>query len=80
MKRLAIALALMGRRRSGAGEPLARTPEDMARLIIDQLTAQTSKALLTAAFAEESDPFGGAPADLAAMSCCSADCGTRRDW
>jgi N-methylhydantoinase A/oxoprolinase/acetone carboxylase beta subunit len=61
----AIALALMGRRRSGAGEPLARTPEDMARLIIDQLTAQTSTALLTAAFAEQSDPFGGAPADLA---------------
>ena len=55
----------MGRRRSGAGEPLARTPEDMARLIIDQLTAPTSAALLTAAFAEQGDPFGGAPAELA---------------
>ena len=37
----------------------------MAKIIIDQLTTQTSKALLTAAFAEESDPYGGAPADLA---------------
>ena len=61
----AIGLALMGRRRTGAGDPLARAPEHMAKIIIDQLTAQTSKALLTAAFAEQNDPYGGVPADLA---------------
>jgi len=61
----AIGLALMGRRRTGAGEPLARAPEDMAKIIIYQLTAQTSQALLTAALAEEIDPYSGAPAELA---------------
>jgi N-methylhydantoinase A/oxoprolinase/acetone carboxylase beta subunit len=61
----AVGLSLMGRRRMVAGDPLARTPEQMAKIIIDQLTAQTAKALLTSAFAEEIDLYSGAPAALA---------------
>lgn len=61
-----IALQLFGRRRTGAGDPLARDPRDMAKIIVDQMTHQTSQALLTAAFAEENDPFDTAPATLAA--------------
>jgi hypothetical protein len=33
----------------------------MAQIILDQLTAQTSLALLTVAFGEEQDPYHGAP-------------------
>jgi len=47
------ALALFGRRRTGAGTMLATEPEDVARMIVDQLTDQTVLALLEAAFAEE---------------------------
>jgi N-methylhydantoinase A/oxoprolinase/acetone carboxylase beta subunit len=60
-----MALTLFGRRRTGAGEQLAPDPEVMARIIIDQLTHQTSAALLECAFTEEADPFGGDPATLA---------------
>ncbi|GIT88224.1 hydantoinase/oxoprolinase N-terminal domain-containing protein [Roseobacter sp. OBYS 0001] len=59
------ALVLLARRRSGAGEVLARTAQDMAQMIVDQLTQQTVTALLEAAFAEENADFGGAPGDLA---------------
>ena len=52
------ALALFGRRRTGAGDPLARDPEVMAQVIVDRLTYQTSLALLETAFAEEADSFG----------------------
>ena len=61
----AMALTLFGRRRTGAGDPLAKTPEGMARIIIDQLTHQTGLALLECAFAEEETPFDAPPADLA---------------
>lgn len=60
-----MALALMGRRRTGAGEMLAREPEDMAQIIVDQLTHQTSVALLESAFAEEEAGFGLPAGDLA---------------
>lgn len=48
-----MALHLFGRRRTGAGEVLARDPQDMAQMIVDQLTHQTGVALLQASLAEE---------------------------
>ncbi|APX13237.1 hydantoinase/oxoprolinase family protein [Tateyamaria omphalii] len=48
-----MACALFGRRRTGAGERLADTPERMARIVVDQLTHQTGVALLQAALAED---------------------------
>lgn len=59
------ALALMGRRRTGSGDMLAPDPDVMAQIVIDQLTQQTSLALLETAFAEEADSFAQPPADLA---------------
>lgn len=59
------ALALFGRRRTGAGEALARDPKVMAQIIIDQLTYQTCLALLETAFSEEVDDFGLPPEHLA---------------
>jgi len=59
------ALALFGRRRTGAGEPLAREPEVMAQIIVDRLTYQTCLALLETAFAEEEVDFGMTPSQLA---------------
>lgn len=57
------ALRLLMRRRTGAGDMLARDPQAMAQMIVDQLTHQTCQALLTAALAE--DGFD-APESLAA--------------
>jgi len=48
-----MALQLFGRRRTGAGKVLARDPEKLAQIIVDQLTHQTGIALLQAALAEE---------------------------
>lgn len=39
------ALSVFERRRTGAGQRLAKSPQDMADMIIDQLTRQTSTAL-----------------------------------
>ncbi len=47
------AVALLARRRNGAGERFAPSPEDLAQRIIDQLTQQTVDCLLEAAFAED---------------------------
>ncbi|MGJ8622957.1 MAG: hydantoinase/oxoprolinase N-terminal domain-containing protein [Yoonia sp.] len=47
------ALTLFARRRTGAGTRLAETAQDLARQIIDQLTAQTVACLLQAGFAED---------------------------
>ncbi|WP_283176827.1 hydantoinase/oxoprolinase family protein [Gemmobacter sp. 24YEA27] len=47
------ALRLLALRRTGAGERFAPGAEDMARRIIDQVTAQTAGCLLEAAFAED---------------------------
>ncbi|MDU8927988.1 hydantoinase/oxoprolinase family protein [Alisedimentitalea sp. MJ-SS2] len=60
-----LALGLMARRRIGSGQMLADGPESLARMIVEQLTKQTSLALLESAFAEEDDGFDGAAADLA---------------
>ena len=59
------ALALMGRRRTGSGDMLAPEPDVLAQIVIDQLTQQTTLALLETAFAEEEESFGLPPADLA---------------
>jgi len=59
------ALLLFGRRRTGAGEILARDAGQMARMIVDRLTEQTVLALLETAFAEEQHSFGLPPSDLA---------------
>lgn len=59
------ALMLMSRRRTGSGNVLARGAEALARMIIGQLTHQTSVALLKSALAEEGEGFGPAPEDLA---------------
>jgi len=59
------ALALFGRRRTGAGERLAPEPADMARMIIARLEHQTSLALLETAFAEEETGFELEPEALA---------------
>lgn len=59
------ALALFGRRRTGAGERLAAQADVLARMIVDQLQHQTSLALLETAFAEEERGFGEDPAVLA---------------
>ncbi|PSL16591.1 hydantoinase/oxoprolinase N-terminal domain-containing protein [Shimia abyssi] len=56
------ALRLFGRRRTGAGNVLASVPQEMARIIVDQLTHQTCLAVLETAFAEDSADFGQ-PAD-----------------
>ncbi|MEX0369950.1 MAG: hydantoinase/oxoprolinase N-terminal domain-containing protein [Tateyamaria sp.] len=48
-----LACDLFARRRTGAGERLANSTEDMAQMIIDQLTEQTSTVLLEAALAED---------------------------
>lgn len=47
------ALTLFARRRVGNGDRLSNTPECAAKLIIDQLTEQTSLALLETSLAEE---------------------------
>ncbi|MEP1201259.1 hydantoinase/oxoprolinase N-terminal domain-containing protein [Tateyamaria sp.] len=49
----AMACQLFGRRRTGAGDVLAETPERMAQIVVDQLTHQTGVALLQAALAED---------------------------
>ena len=60
------ALELLGRKRTGSGDMLAPDPKDMAQMIIDRLTHQTSLALLETAFAEEDMDFGMSPGALAA--------------
>ncbi|MCG7520340.1 hydantoinase/oxoprolinase family protein [Ruegeria sp. Ofav3-42] len=59
------ALELVARKRVGTGDRLAATPEQLAQVIVDQLTEQTSLTLLETAFAEEADDFGIPSADLA---------------
>jgi N-methylhydantoinase A/oxoprolinase/acetone carboxylase beta subunit len=61
-----MALELVARKRTGSGNRLAEGPEELARMIVDRLTHQTSLALLETAFAEEEMDFGLSPATLAA--------------
>ncbi len=59
------ALELVGRKRTGSGNQLMPDVAGMAQMIIDQLTHQTSLALLETSFAEDSVDFGLPPAQLA---------------
>ncbi len=59
------ALELVSRKRVGSGDVLAKSPEQLAGMIVDQLTEQTSLTLLETAFAEEVHDFGVPPQDLA---------------
>jgi N-methylhydantoinase A/oxoprolinase/acetone carboxylase beta subunit len=59
------ALALLARRRNGAGERFAAGPMPLAQAIIDQLTQQTVDCLLEAAFAEDPSFAGQDSAALA---------------
>ncbi len=59
------ALELIARKRVGTGDRLAKTPEDLARIIVDQLTEQTTLTLLETAFSEEAEAFGVPSAELA---------------
>ncbi|QFT98021.1 Acetophenone carboxylase gamma subunit [Roseovarius sp. THAF8] len=59
------AVQLVGRKRTGTGNRLCPEPQAMAQMIVDQLTDQTSLALLETAFAEDDEDFGLPPAQLA---------------
>lgn len=59
------ALLLFGRRRTGSGTVLSTSEDDVAQMIVDQLTHQTALALLETAFAEEEVAFGAPPEVLA---------------
>ncbi|SEK75383.1 N-methylhydantoinase A/oxoprolinase/acetone carboxylase, beta subunit [Roseovarius nanhaiticus] len=59
------ALALLARKRTGSGNLIAGNVQEMAQMIVDQLTRQTVLAILEAGFAEEADSFG-LPPDLLA--------------
>ncbi|MEX0348273.1 MAG: hydantoinase/oxoprolinase N-terminal domain-containing protein [Paracoccaceae bacterium] len=52
------ALTLFARKRIGSGHRLAASAVDLARMIVNQLTEQTTETLLEAAFAEEAADFG----------------------
>lgn len=58
------ALSLFARKRGGGGDRIAPDAQALARMIIDQLTAQTVDCLLDAAFAEDDRDWG--PAGLSA--------------
>jgi len=60
-----MALELAARGRVGSGAQLAQSAVELAQRIVDQLTHQTSIALLETAFAEEGQLFGVPPEDLA---------------
>ncbi|WP_432817264.1 hydantoinase/oxoprolinase N-terminal domain-containing protein [Sulfitobacter sp. JB4-11] len=59
------ALQLFGRRRTGSGNVLSTSADDVAQIIVDRLTHQTVLALLETAFAEETDDYGLEPEVLA---------------
>ncbi|MFZ1470900.1 MAG: hydantoinase/oxoprolinase family protein [Paracoccaceae bacterium] len=62
------AVRLLARRRGGSGERFAASPQDLSRMIVDQLTAQTVNCLLEAAFAEDPVFAGEDPITLAGHS------------
>jgi N-methylhydantoinase A/oxoprolinase/acetone carboxylase beta subunit len=59
------ALTLLSRRRTGSGNLVAASAEQMAQMIVDQLTHQTVLAILETGFAEEAEQFGIPPDQLA---------------
>ncbi|MFG6578897.1 hydantoinase/oxoprolinase N-terminal domain-containing protein [Sulfitobacter sp. 1A13191] len=59
------ALTLFGRKRGGSGLRFCADPDDLAQIILDRLTEQTTLALLETAFAEETPDFDLPPEVLA---------------
>lgn len=59
------ALTLLARKRTGSGDVLASSAEDVAGMIVQQLTDQTVTALLETVFEEEEGEFGGSAETLA---------------
>ncbi|MEK0165015.1 hydantoinase/oxoprolinase family protein [Phaeobacter sp. A36a-5a] len=59
------ALTLFARRRVGSGDRLAPDAVTLARMIVDQMTEQTSLTLLETAIAEDAPAFGTSPDQLA---------------
>jgi N-methylhydantoinase A/oxoprolinase/acetone carboxylase beta subunit len=59
------AIDLFARRRSGSGELLAGSTSEMAKIIISQLTKQTSNSILEMAFSEEEVRIANTPDILA---------------
>ncbi|MBO9431147.1 hydantoinase/oxoprolinase family protein [Sulfitobacter sp. R18_1] len=59
------ALTLFGRKRGGSGLRFCADPDELAQIILDRLTEQTTLALLETAFAEETPGFGLPPEVLA---------------
>ena len=60
-----VALDIFSRRRNRAGQRIAQTAVDMAKVVIDQVTSQTAETLLDAAFAEDETDFVVPSSDLA---------------
>lgn len=73
-----MALTLFARQRTGGGGMLAGDAETMAQMVIDQLTEQTTAALLARAFAEEETDFGASAEDLAQSGLMRAALGGHR--
>ncbi|WP_411036177.1 hydantoinase/oxoprolinase N-terminal domain-containing protein [Shinella sp. BYT-45] len=48
-----LGLALAARTRDGSGRPIAGSPEELARLIVDRLTRQSSDVILSACLADD---------------------------
>ena len=60
-----LGLALYAKQRTGAGQRLAQSAEELAQMIVDRLTYQSAHALMQSAFAEEAGAIAGDPATLA---------------
>jgi N-methylhydantoinase A/oxoprolinase/acetone carboxylase beta subunit len=58
------ALVLFARKRTGGGDSLAPDVRTLARMVVDQVTAQTVDCLLDVAFAEDGRDWGVAPTQL----------------
>jgi N-methylhydantoinase A/oxoprolinase/acetone carboxylase beta subunit len=58
------ALTLFARKRGGSGDKIAPEASTLAKMIIDQLSAQTVDCLLDAAFAEDDRDWGTDPQSL----------------
>ncbi|QLF71275.1 hydantoinase/oxoprolinase family protein [Peteryoungia desertarenae] len=48
-----LGMQLAARRKTGAGKPVAATPEELAQTIVDRLTRQSAEAILAATLAED---------------------------
>lgn len=59
------AMVLLSRKRSGSGDVISEDSKHMAQMIVDQLTHQTSLALLESAFEEDEHDFELPSAQLA---------------